>query len=75
LPKIDPQELKRNLSMFTMAQRHALAVKKEDIFYNFIYQVAILSISFSAEKFSDTFVILELHIYKTTKHAKNMYLL
>lgn len=34
------QELKRNLSMFTMAQRHALALKKEDIIYNFIYQVS-----------------------------------
>ena len=36
------QEIRRNLPNFTLAQRSALAIKKEDIFYNFIYQIGIM---------------------------------
>lgn len=28
--------------MFTMAQRHALAIKEEDVFFNFIYQIGVM---------------------------------
>ena len=35
-------ELKRNISFFSAVQRERLHVAKEDIFYNFIYQIGVM---------------------------------
>ena len=36
------KELKRNISFFSVVQRDRLNVAKEDIYYNFIYQIGVM---------------------------------